>query len=256
MQGQLKKIAFLVPRPGMAFADFCTYWREVHGPVVAGSPGYGAYRRRYVQNHVVSDGPVGEAFPYAGMAEFWLPGSAPNEEDFSASTIYRNRIRVDEQKFINMDATLSMTALERIVRPGTGAVKVVVVSERSAEAPPPRDPDEAASRFTEIALGESGFSASLRGWRLDHALEGSFRLPGARPVGSATIDRVQSLWFDTLAEARAAFGSPAYRDTIAPREREILSLGRQVSFVAGELVFFEDGEAVEHRRPQIGAAPR
>ncbi|SDR64371.1 conserved hypothetical protein [Rhizobiales bacterium GAS113] len=246
---QLKKIAFLVPRQGLTLADFSAYWRNVHGPVVAGSPGYGTYRRRYVQDHVGAAGPVGEAFAYAGMAEFWLPGATPNEEAFAASEIYRERIRVDEERFIDMGATLSMTALEQVARPGTGAVKIVIVSERATDLVPPANLDEASARFVDAALGASGFSASLRGWRIDHALAGSFRLPGARPAGSTAIDRVQSLWFDTLADARTAFGSPAYRNIVAPRERELLSRGRQFSFVANELVFFDRGEVVARRAP-------
>ena len=53
MARQLKKIAFLVPRSGLSQEAFTRYWRETHGPLVAGSPGYGEYRRKYVQNHLV-----------------------------------------------------------------------------------------------------------------------------------------------------------------------------------------------------------
>jgi hypothetical protein len=181
------------------------------------------------------------------MAEFWLPSAAPNEEAFAASEIYCERIRVDQEKFIDMGAALSMTALEQVARSGTGTVKIVIVSERATDLVPPPNLDEALARFVDAALGASGFSASPRGWRIDHALADSFRLPGARPAGSIAIDRVQSLWFDTLADARTAFGSPAYRDMVAPRERELLSHGRQFSFVANEIVFFDRGEVVAGR---------
>ena len=61
-----KKIAFLVPRAGMTTAAFQAYWAGTHGPTVAGSPGYGQWRLRYVQNHVLGAGPVGGPFGFAG----------------------------------------------------------------------------------------------------------------------------------------------------------------------------------------------
>lgn len=70
---QLKKIAFLAPRSGLSDHEFRRYWREVHGQVVAGSPGYARYRRRYVQNHVAKRGPFGHPFAFGGIAAFWLP---------------------------------------------------------------------------------------------------------------------------------------------------------------------------------------
>ena len=74
MRQQLKKLAFLAPKPGTTDQAFVQHWREVHGPIVALTPGYAHWRWRYVQNHVRGPGPVGTDFPYRGMAAFWLPG--------------------------------------------------------------------------------------------------------------------------------------------------------------------------------------
>ncbi len=74
MSVQYKKVAFLARRPDLSDDAFGSYWRQIHGPLVASSPGYAAYRHRYVQNHVLAPGPVGDGFAFAGMAEFWLPG--------------------------------------------------------------------------------------------------------------------------------------------------------------------------------------
>lgn len=209
MPRQLKKIAFLVPRADLARGEFNRYWREIHGPVVAGSPGYEQYRLKYVQNHIVGSDPVGEPFDFAGMAEFWLPGD--NEDAFATTAIYRDRIKVDEMKFIDMDGTISMTAVEEIVREGSGALKLVVVRRGGAKS-----------------FGSAlSMPRSLRGAVLNRVIEGSFRLPGARPA-QATITSVEELWFDSEFAARGAL-SDLDADT------------GWSAFVAREFVFFDKG---------------
>lgn len=213
MARQLKKIAFLVPRAGLARGEFNRYWRETHGPVVSGSPSYGQYRLKYVQNHIVGSDPVGETFAYAGMAEFWLPED--NEDTFATTTIYQDRIKVDEMKFIDMDATISMTAVEEIARQGTGALKLVVIRRGGANG---------------VGSGRS-VSRALRGAVLNHVIEGSFRLPGARPV-QAAITSVEELWFDSDFEAREAIS-------------DLHGENGWSAFVAKEFVFFENGRQVK-----------
>jgi uncharacterized protein (TIGR02118 family) len=205
---QLKKIAFLVPRYGLSQEAFTRYWRETHGPLVAGSPGYGQYRRKYVQNHFVGR-PMGDAFEYAGMAEFWLPGD--NEDTFATTQIYRERIKVDEMKFIDMDGTVSMTAIEEIVRVATGSIKLVVIR-----------------RQIDPVMSKMGSAAN--GVVLNHVIKGSFRLPGARPVQGA-IERVDEYWFDSESDACRVLAS-------------LIVEAGQSAFLAREYVFFEHGRPI------------
>jgi uncharacterized protein (TIGR02118 family) len=201
---QLKKLAFLVPKAGSTPEQFMAYWSGTHGPLVAGSPDYASYRRRYLQNHLIG-GVVGDPFPYAGMAEFWLPGD--NEDDFAATAVYRDRIQPDEERFIDMDRTISFTAEEHVLRPGTGDVKLVVV--RRAE---PSAPDVAGA-------------PALLGAVANAVLAGSGRLPGARPIADPIV-RIDEFWFARADEARAAI-------PLLP------SAGGWSAFVATEHVFFE-----------------
>ena len=92
----LKKIAFLVPRPGLSRDAFLRHWQFTHGPLVAGSPDYGKWRLRYAQNHVRGPGPVGRQFDFAGMAEFVLPGTSHNEDAFAQTSTYREHIAPDK----------------------------------------------------------------------------------------------------------------------------------------------------------------
>ena len=201
---QYKKIAFLVPRPGIDTAAFQAYWVGTHGPTVAGSPGYGRWRRRYVQNHVLSAGPVGTSFTFAGMAMFWLPGNSPNEDAFADTEVYRDRIAVDERRFIDMERTVSMTAIEDIVEPGSGPVKLVILSQRAPGVDATVLRRRYATELVAAARTAPGFAQQLAGWRVNHVVEGSCRLPGARPTEALAIDLVEEMWFSSAAALQAA----------------------------------------------------
>ena len=242
MAEQFKKIAFLAPRPGMTDAAFRKHWREVHGPLVAASPGYQAYRHRYVQNHILAAGPLGGAVAFAGMAEFWLPRD--NEDDFAATPIYRDRIRVDEMRFIDMDNTVSMSAVETIVKPGHGPVKLVVLSRRPSGMALADFHGAVSSAYRLAMLGARGVGDRILGWTANRVVEGSFRLPGGRMTGALPIDCIEEMWFGSDAEASATFASDGYLQAVRPIAQQAFSAEGCQSFLAEELVFFDRGRPV------------
>lgn len=227
----LKKIAFLTPRQGMSDAEFRAYWREVHGPLVAGSPGYAAWRLRYVQNHVRERGPLGSQFAFSGIAAFWLPGSSPNEDSYAQTPIYRDRIRLDELNFIDMDRTVSMSARGRVLRQGIGPVKVVIASARAAELSGDSFEESYLQDHAPAVIGSSQSGPLVTGWSVSFTIPGTFRLPGARPVDGHAVDCVEELWFASRADADAAFRSGAMSSSRIFGERQ--------SFFAEEIVFFD-----------------
>ncbi len=227
----LKKIAFLTPRSGMSDEEFRTYWRKTHGPLVAGSPGYDAWRLRYVQNHVNGRGPVGKPFAFSGIAAFWLPGSSPNEDTYAQTPIYRDRIRVDELNFIDMDRTVSMSADEHVLKAGTGAVKVVVSSARPAGLSAEAFRQAYLKDYARPVLGDHDAGARTAGWSVNFTIPGTFRLPGARAVDGGDIDCVEEFWFASRGDAEDAFGAPALANAPIFAERQ--------SFYAEEIVFFD-----------------
>ena len=236
---QYKKIAFLVPRAGMDTAAFQAYWSGTHGPTVAGSPGYGSWRRRYVQNHVLGAGPMGEPFGFAGMAMFWLPGDSPNEDTFSATAIYRDRIAVDERRFIDMDRTVSMAAIEAIIDAGSGPAKLVVLSRRTPGVDAAAWRRRYSEEFVAAVRGATAFATQLAGWRVNHVIEGSFRLPGARPIGALAIDVIEEMWFASTAALHAAFESDDYAHHVAPAAAQLFAPDGRQSFLAHEAIFFD-----------------
>ena len=249
MQETFKKIAFLAPRPGMELPAFSAYWRSVHGPTVANAPGYAAYRTRYAQNHRIGDGPVGARFPYPGVAIFHLPSGGSNEAEFSRSSTYRAHIRVDELNFIDMDRTISMAATENVIRPGNGPIKVLIVAGRR-DGMERAEFDRRLRDACAVAQREAcGFTDRLAGWTVDHIVEGSFQLPGARPAHAFTADCIQELWFQTEQDIAEAFASVAYRTHIAPAFGDLFADVRLLSFRAEEIVFFDEGGPTAHAAP-------
>lgn len=228
----LKKIAFLKRRPDLTDEAFRAYWRETHGPLVAQAPGYERYRLGYAQNHMQGATPIGKPFPWSGMAEFWLPGDSPNEDEYATTSIYRDRVAVDERNFIDMDGTISMTARESRVIEGDGPAKLVIVAAPSADR---IAPDLLAATALETS---PGLRDLISGWTVNTVLPGSFRLPGARDVGDLAIDAVHELWFPGDSARVAAAGQLA---TAFDRH---LNAARTSSFYAEQIVFFEDGRPV------------
>lgn len=247
---QFKKIAFLAPRTGMAPHEFSTYWREVHGPTVANAPGYAAYRTCYAQNHWVGDGPVGGHFPHPGIAVFHLPGDGSNEQAFAASPTYRDHIRIDELNFIDMDRTLSMTAIENVIRPsrgavpGSGAVKVVILGACRAGLDRATFDRRLHDICTDALVTARPFADHLQGWTLNHIIAGSFQLPGARAAEASTLACMQELWFASAQARDQAFGSSAYRDHLGPALQDLFADSPLYSFQAREIVFFDLGRPV------------
>lgn len=234
MADRLKKIAFLVRRPDLSHEQFTRHWREQHGPLVARSPGYERYRLGYAQNHVLGTTPIGRPFPWSGMAEFWLPGEAPNEEDFSSTPIYRDRIAVDERLFIDMAATVSMAATETQVVDGQGPAKVVIAAVGAAG-----DPSSGGPAFADDALSRcADLGRPVAGWTVNDVLPGTSRLPGARPLADLGIGAIHEVWFASDADRAAAMGplSEAAAGRLDPE--------RTTSFLAEQIVFFWDGRPV------------
>lgn len=227
----LKKIAFLTPRGGMTDKEFRTYWRETHGPLVAGSPGYDVWRLRYVQNHVCERGPIGKPFEFSGIAAFWLPGTSPNEDIYAQTPIYRDRIRVDELNFIEMDRTVSLSAHERVLKEGRGVVKVIIVSSRAESLSPESFEKFYLQDYALPALEGIETGSLIAGWSVNFTIPGTFRLPGARSVDEYAIDCVEELWFASRANADATFRPPAMTATGLFGERQ--------SFHAEEIIFFD-----------------
>ena len=240
MSDMIRKIAFLLPKPGLSLPAFTAYWRRTHGPLVANSPGYAAWRSQYAQNHVLGLGPIGAPPAFAGMAAFRLPSAAPNEDDYATTPIYLDRIRIDELNFIDMDRTVSMSAIEHPLKRGTGAAKIVILSTRAAALSSEDFASDLCTRHRDAVLALPA-AQLLRGWSANVVIPGTFRLPGARAVQALKMDCVEEFWFDTSDDASAFFAALASSDEVRAVASGLIDTRSLISFQAEELVFFDDG---------------
>jgi uncharacterized protein (TIGR02118 family) len=100
-------------REGMTRAEFQTYWRETHAPLVA-SVAETLNIRRYVQTHTVDDAindPIRASRnapePYDGVAELWWPSEDALRETGTSKAGRRagTDLLADEAEFIDLAAS-------------------------------------------------------------------------------------------------------------------------------------------------------
>ena len=80
----IKRISLLVRKPGSSREEFARHWREVHGPLALALPKV----VRYVQNHIVDEGPRHPHLPSGGqqvdgIVEFWFASRQDMDEAFA-----------------------------------------------------------------------------------------------------------------------------------------------------------------------------
>jgi uncharacterized protein (TIGR02118 family) len=99
----VKIVALIERKAGMSHAEFTTYWREHHVPLVSQLPGLERYTT------AVPTSP--EDAPYDGIAEAYFDSEAAVEEAFR--TDLGRRIRDDERNFVeNVDHFVAAESVE------------------------------------------------------------------------------------------------------------------------------------------------
>jgi uncharacterized protein (TIGR02118 family) len=71
----VKVMVCIKRKAGMSEEEFHRYWKDVHGPLVAGVPEFMRYVRKYVQSHTISPSVPGvnlPPVPFDGVAELWF----------------------------------------------------------------------------------------------------------------------------------------------------------------------------------------
>jgi len=231
-----RRIALLVPAGGWATDDFERYWTREHGPLVASTPDYALYREAYVQDHILGAGPVGAAFPFAGIASVRMP---LEPLDFASTPMFRERILPDEQKFLDRRASVAFRTAEYRVGGRRDAVKVIVLSQRGAGQTPETFREGVLTRYVDAVLAVPAVSGTLAGWTINLVAAPPTDFEGNLDVDAAPVDVIEEYWFGSM-EAMAASFTARNTAEIAVVEEELFSPARS-SFRSRELVYFEDG---------------
>lgn len=240
MKPYTKKIAFLEPKPNMNFDDFDMYWSSVHGPVVANSPNYKLYRNKYVQNHIYKNSIIGNEFPYAGVAEFWITTEKSNEREFAKTDTYKFNIKPDEINFIDMNKTIAMSGSEIVFLTSKNSSKLMLISERQDEFDMSNMDYTSAQPYFSFITNFLDPPGKMTGYSIDVIEENSFSLPGAKPSASLRIACIETFRFPSQVSARSAFQQLIVSADFDEARRGA-GLGHFQALLAEELVFFENG---------------
>ena len=218
------KVCELVQRrPGLSVEEFQTYWRDVHGPIVAAIGGI----RRYVQCHPLSSGYRQGPLVFDGVAEIWVDDKAAlaamaNTPEFAAA-------KADEPNFIDTEALIELVVDEHVVKdgaaPAIGVKSIGFVRFRDDLAP------VAARQYWQDIHGPIAADISvLRRYEQNHVRAGAYR-SGRRPAW----DGMALTWFDNIDDMRRSATEPAYAATIADGP-EFLASGPTPTILCRELV--------------------
>ena len=192
-------------RPGLSDAQFRSHWIHVHGPLAKRLPGLGSYR----QNHIIerlyeaADSPVQ---PIDGISQLSFPSVAD---------------------MVKSDASPEYALCKEDIPKFQGGITVLVIE--ADEVMPALDAAAAPAKLLWVSTRRVGHaSEGLRGRWLDANRGAGRDVPGARRfVQNFVTDRghavktaaasgdpqgaeaVSELWFDDVAQLRAAVASEA-----------------------------------------------
>lgn len=196
-----RRFALLTPAQGWTQANFEDYWLRRHGPLVASTAEYGMYRDQYMQDHILCGLPVGALPPFAGLASVLIPTS--NTADFSETEQFRNRIRPDEQVFLDRASSLAVQTYERRLIRGHGAVKTVHIALATKSSASDTELTPNAHRMW------IGSAPPPRGLSLSIPISPSTDMDGLARSTKPPVAWIEEAWFDTDAEMHTHFDNRA-----------------------------------------------
>jgi hypothetical protein len=213
-----QKPLYLLKRlPSLTPAQFRDHWLNVHAEVLKSIPEWSRLRSGYVQNHLIGSGAIGGwTFPYDGVTQVYVRPGTEGGPAFPELPVFREKVIPDELSFLDRGNVIVLKTTERIVLPGSSAVKVMIFHRRS-----PGTTLEAFDRhwtgpFTDRLLKEKAFMSGVRGYRQNHLIAGESRYLSGEPLPpDAEFDGASELWFDSIEAAEAAFGTDSFRSVSA-----------------------------------------
>ena len=259
----IRILTFYRRRPDLSHEEFLDYWRDIHGPLVAGAEGVGEYLKRYIQHHLTLD-PIlttGKAwvpvalpdYPFDGFSECWFE-SYEDRNAFFAMPEIREKFASDEANF--MDMTTPRMMFED--RP------VVVYDLPRDDWPNPlkllgfykRRPDITREKFRErtrshgfIVAETPGSGDIIRNNTLHHVFldplvetPEKYWAPIWKPEqpDAFPFDSFSDAWFRDIAARDTFIDEPHLRDKVVEDERGFIDMeATRLMFIDNEIVPFQ-----------------
>lgn len=217
----IKLICFVKRHPSLAIDEFHTRWREQHGPLIARTPGVTERIVRYEQNHRLADD-YARGGGFDGVAVQWFESM----DDFVAMVAhpeYQARVAPDEDALLDRDGLVwILTDEEEVVIPGPerrddDVIKLICMVKRRPGMSIEDFHTHWRTVHSPLNCGTPSIARHFVRYERNHRNRQDYERDGASDFDGTAVEWYPSVqaFYDMLAE-------PAYRDVIAPDEKDFL----------------------------------
>jgi uncharacterized protein (TIGR02118 family) len=209
----IRAFCFLHRRPDLDRAAFRAHWHDTHAALLGDTPEVARHLQLYEQNPRLA-GDDAEGFDGVAVLGF---GTSDDFRSFAAEPAYRERIRADEERFIDLSR-----------------LTLVVTDEPRVIVPPGDERDRAPVKLFSLLRRRPGLTRDEfdRHWAEAHApivrealgahMLGYEQHPRRPGDGPEDYDGVPVVWYASREAFRAGLGGGAYAQKIAPDEERFL----------------------------------
>jgi uncharacterized protein (TIGR02118 family) len=111
----IRFLGFYKRRPDLTNEQFRHHWMNIHGPLVASTPGGDKYLKKYIQHHLTPDPLSQSDLLYDGFSEGWFE-SLEARDAFIKLPFVQKEVVEDEAKFIDLSASRWMVLDDHVLQ--------------------------------------------------------------------------------------------------------------------------------------------
>jgi len=189
----------------------------------------GVQVRKAVYSEAIAAGRQGDKFGFDFLVEVWLDDQAQPQFDAARSLKAARRAGLDPER------SRTVLADEKIIKPGTAAVKGTFLSKRRPGSSAEEYLKYWRGTHADIIQAQQDFFAFVRAYVQNHFVPGSFvTLEGRALPQEDAFDGSPQMWFDRPEDLYGAFATDGYHKHIKEDEKVLVKVGCSQSFIARE----------------------
>jgi uncharacterized protein (TIGR02118 family) len=232
-----KRFGLIKRRADLSRAEMQHYWRNVHGPLVAGVENYWNFTERYIQNHPLEIETDRVPLPqYDGVMETWQRERANPDLLFADTPEYRQIMLPDEFNFLDRSACISMVAEANPILEGPReGIKLLSFIKRRPDITQEQFVHHWRDIHAPLIEGPGGVASFFVRYVQHYVVPGTEKCIDGSPSPHG-FSGVLELWFRSIEDMIACFESSGYLDRLKPDEVNFAIQG-SVRFLLKEVEF-------------------